>query len=144
MCGPGARRIRGSTESLNSMSICWNVAMVCDLTREVVRYFLPKLAAQHRINVWVRGLGEVGLGKRGHNPISLYTPWKSVLSRTQRIVGVFTGEKKGSGWCTPCTADGDIADGVPHGGACCLVMCRHEDISESFAAVRNDKLIGSG
>ena len=38
-----------------------------NITREVVRDFLAKLAAQHRVDGRVRGLGEVGLGKWGHN-----------------------------------------------------------------------------
>lgn len=37
-------------------------------TGEVVRNLLPKLAAQHRIYVRVRGLREGGLGERGHSP----------------------------------------------------------------------------
>ena len=74
-CGRGAGRIRGSMASLNTIvrrELCYMVVIEVKLhTGKVVCYFLAKLAAQHRIDVWMRRLWEVGLGKRGHNLLSV-------------------------------------------------------------------------
>jgi hypothetical protein len=65
--GRGAGRRRDSKESLGGGVQQRGVCMEMEQsTREVICDLLSKLAAQHRVGVWMRGFGKVGLGLGGH------------------------------------------------------------------------------
>ena len=117
-------RFNGEPER-HGQSPPWEDELIFWCTREVVRDFLPKLAAQHRIDVWVRRLWKVGLGKRGHSKSLSLTPRQCKCEL--KVYQGFERSKEVSE-NAECAANGDILCSrlAPHGGACCLVMCRHE------------------